>query len=121
MDKILIINLKVNYDKIVILYCENKTALHIVANPIYHERVKHIELDCHLIKEKIQGGGLKTKHMKSVYQATDVVTKTLSTNSMKQHLSKMGAKDLYSPSYMVVSKGEHYSRGIRHRESTENG
>lgn len=47
------------------LYSDNKTctALFIATNPIFHEKTKYIDIDCRLIREKIQDGVIKTFHV----------------------------------------------------------
>ena len=47
-------DLNVNHSKPALFYCDNQAAIHIAANPVFHEHSKLVEIDCHLIWEKIQ-------------------------------------------------------------------
>lgn len=73
----LLLELQVPVPKATIVYCDNISAIYLSGNPVQHQRTKHVELDIHFVREKVQIGHIRVLHVPSSEQYADIFTKGL--------------------------------------------
>ncbi|CAL9016998.1 unnamed protein product [Prunus brigantina] len=79
------------------LYCDNKAAIAIAHNLVQHDRTKHVEVDRHFVKEKLDAEIISFPFISSEYQLADVLTKAVSTTVFLNSLDKLGMRDIFAP------------------------
>ncbi|GKC71804.1 putative RNA-directed DNA polymerase [Tanacetum coccineum] len=71
------------------IMCDNKAAIQISENPVQHDRTKHVEVDRHFIKEKLEARIIELPFVKSSDQLADILTKAVGTDIFHKCLSKL--------------------------------
>lgn len=78
------------------LWCDNLSAIYLTANPVFHSRMKHVEIDFHFVRELIARKSIQVKYLSTVDQVADIFTKGLSSHKHMVLTSKL--KVLIRPS-----------------------
>ncbi|GJW78576.1 ribonuclease H-like domain-containing protein [Tanacetum coccineum] len=51
-----------------LVYCDNVSAVYMSANPVQHQRTKHIEIDIHFVRDMVTAGQVRVLHVPSRFQ-----------------------------------------------------
>ncbi|KAJ4723440.1 Retrovirus-related Pol polyprotein from transposon TNT 1-94 [Melia azedarach] len=78
------------------IYCDNKAAIDIAHNLVQHDRTKHVEVDKHFIKEKIESGQIMTFFTPTNRQLADVFTKGVPNTKFIPLIDKLGMHNIYA-------------------------
>ena len=75
------------------LHADNTSTIQIATNPVFHERTKHIEVDCHSIRDTLESR-VSLPHISSDLQVVDVFTKALTRQRHQFLVGKLLLTDL---------------------------
>ncbi|GJX38633.1 ribonuclease H-like domain-containing protein [Tanacetum coccineum] len=94
------------------LYCDNSSAIQIAANPVFHERTKHFELDVHFVRENVLAGIIKTVKVSYDLQTANIFTKCLGVVQQRLCCKNLGMLDIFAGEFVSKDSGrkKHYSR-----------
>lgn len=79
--------LKVKFKIPISLWCDNKATIHIIKNPIFHERTKHLDIDSHLVRDQYKL--VFPRHISTNQQIVGLFTKGLCAPRFNFLLSNM--------------------------------
>ena len=89
--------LKIDFYSYIKLYYDNQATIKIAHDLVHYDQTKHVEIDKHFIKEKIESGIICTFYVSTKKQVVDVLTKGLPRQRFKDMVNKLGMINIYSP------------------------
>ncbi|GJU10299.1 ribonuclease H-like domain-containing protein [Tanacetum coccineum] len=80
-----------------LVYCDNVSAFYMSANPVQHQRTKHIEIDIHFVRDMVKAGHVRVLHVPSHFQYGDIFTKGLPSALFEDFRSSLSVRPLLAP------------------------
>jgi hypothetical protein len=88
-------DLGIDYSTAVPIHCDNRSAIQIAHNDVFHERTEHIEIDCHFDRHHLLQGTLQLRSVSSQDQLADIFTKPMSPGRFRDLISKLKLVSLH--------------------------
>jgi hypothetical protein len=72
------------------IYEDNQGSIALAKNPEFHKRTKHIDIRCHFVREKVEGGQVVLQYCSTKDMKADLMTKPITAVQFESLRSKLG-------------------------------
>jgi hypothetical protein len=88
-------DLGVNCSTAVPIHCDSRSIIQIVYNDVFHERTKHIEIDCHFVRHHLLQSTLKLRSVSSQDQLANIFTNPMPPSRFRDLIFKLKLVSLH--------------------------
>jgi len=106
----------IDHNRQTLLFCDSQATLHIGSNLVFYERTKYIEIDYHVVSDKVLEKVINLNHVRTHCQLADLLTKALSFNQFSNLVCKMGMVNIHT-----VASLEEYQNESKKKEQEQLG
>ena len=79
------------------IHCDNQSCVKLSKNPVFHDKLKHIEIKYHYIRDMVQRGEMKLRYVVTDEQIANVLSKTLARVKFEFFREKLGVLQIKIP------------------------
>ena len=72
------------------IMCDNQSCIKLFENPVFLDRSKHIDIQCHFVRDCVQRGVVQLSYTPIEEQVADILNKALGKSKLEYFREKMG-------------------------------
>ncbi len=81
-------------DAFIVVYCDNINSILLANNPVYHAKIKYIEVHYHFIRENVLTREINLIHVNVEDQVVDIFANALGTDKLRKFRKMFGVLEV---------------------------